>query len=169
MNNQKEVWKDVKDYEGHYQVSNLGRVKSLKNNETVFLKLNIDGRGYYKVALSNKGTPKTFRVHVLVAEMFLNHTPNGTNKVVVDHINNDRLNNKYSNLQLISNRENSSKDKSGGSSKYVGVSWNKQTNKWLASIRVNGKQKYLGRYKSEKIASAVYQYELDKLKENDKN
>jgi hypothetical protein len=138
----KEIFKDIPNYEGIYQVSNLGRVKSLKLNKEKILKLSIDGQGYLKVNLFDEGRRSTKNVHQLVAIVYLNHMPCGS-KIVVDHINCDKLNNRLENLQLISQRENLSKDKKG-SSKYTGVSWHKQKSKWQSQIIINGKYKYLG-------------------------
>lgn len=160
-----EIFKDIPGYEGSYQVSNLGRVKSLKLNREKILKPNINGGGYLYVILCNKGKFKTIRVHQLVAMAFLNHTPDGTHKIVVDHRNNDKQDNRLSNLQLISARKNSSKDKKGGTSKYTGVCWHKRDNKWLSSIEINGKNKHLGCFSSEEEASMYYQDALKSIEE----
>jgi len=117
-----EIFKDIPGYEGIYQVSDLGRVKSLKFNKEKILKPGVNNHGYYTVVLC-KGKRKTINVHQLVAMAFLNHEPCGYNGLIVDHKDNNPLNNRLSNLQLISQRENTSKDKKG-SSKYTGVSWN---------------------------------------------
>ena len=102
-------------------------------------------------------------VHQLVAMAFLGHVPCG-HKIVVDHINHDKLNNRLENLQLITNRENCSKDVKNKSSKYTGVSWDKARNKWVSQIKINGKTVPLGRYKCELVASIVYQKKLYLLK-----
>ena len=158
-----EIWREIKEYEDSYQVSNLGNVKSLNYNRTnkeKLLKLNINTHGYLTVGLYNGGNVKTFRVHQLVAVAFLNHTINGY-KVVVDHINNDKLNNTLGNLQLISQRENVSKDKKGFSSQYIGVYWSKNNKKWSSQIQINGKLKHLGLFNSELIASKAYNTALN--------
>lgn len=157
-----EIFKDIPGYEGMYQVSNQGRVKSLKLNKERILKL-VDNRGYLQVMLYNEGKFKAIKVHQLVAMAFLNHTPNGYNGLIVDHQDNNKLNNNLSNLQLVTNRYNASKDKKGGTSKYTGVSWNKERNKWISEIKINGKRKYLGRFKCELAAAVAYQKELIKL------
>ena len=172
MNQEKEVWLPIKGYDGLYEISDLGRVKSLErftNNmfgtktkiKERFLKFNPDGKGYLNCRLYKNGVGKTFKIHQLVAIAFLNHTPCGF-KLVVDHIDNNPLNNRLDNLQLITNRENSSKDRKGGTSKYIGVSLASGRKTWLASIRINGKNKYLGYYKTEIEASNAYQKELNK-------
>jgi len=157
--NQKEIWKDVKNYEGHYQVSNLGNVKSLKCGREKILKPSLANTGYYRVCL----TSGVVFIHKLVAISFLNHNPNG-HQLVVDHIDNNPLNNKLENLQLISHRENCIKDRK---SKYLtGVSKVSKSNKFRARIVINGKQKYLGCFTNELEASNAYQKELKKVNNN---
>lgn len=170
-----EIFKDVTGYEGRYQVSNLGRVKSLaraipKSNGQVqrrkerILKDGKDKNGYRLVGLCIKGVMSTKKVHQLVAIEFLNHTPSWMN-IVVDHINNDKTDNRVENLQLITHRQNISKSKSGGSSSYIGVSWNKQTEMWRARITINYWQTILGSFETEIEASEAYQKALsDHLK-----
>ena len=79
------------------------------------------------------------------------------NKLIVDHINNDKLDNTVENLQYITQRLNSSKDKKNTSSIYTGVSWNKEKKKWKSCIRINGKSKHLGYFTDELEASNTYQ------------
>ena len=174
--NQKEVWKDVKNYVGYYQVSNLGRVKSLeriiiRSNgselpiKSKLLSVCVCKRGYRFVSLRKPRKKMiTKRVHQLIAESFLNHTPCG-HKLVVDHIDNDKANNNLSNLQVISHRENSSKDIKNCSSKYTGVYWNKKDNKWKVSIRINGRKKHLGMFNDELEAHKAYQSKLKEINE----
>ena len=116
MLQKEEIWKDIKGYEGLYQVSNLGKVKSL---ERVFvdkighrqhikgriLKLTPDYRGYLLVSLcDNSGKKKTLRVHRLVCEAF---HENPQNKPEVNHINEDKLDNQACNLEWVTSKENS--------------------------------------------------------------
>lgn len=159
-----EIFKDVPDYEGIYQVSNLGRVKSIKFNKEKILKPSVNNRGYSYVNLCNKEKVKNVRIHQLVAITFLNHELCGY-KLVVDHKDNNPLNNNVNNLQLVTARYNSSKDKKGGSSNYTGVSWDKDSNKWASQIKINGKSKNLGRFNSEKEASEYYQAALKSIEE----
>lgn len=104
----KEEWKDVKGYEGFYQISNLGRVKSLggwcgtaKRKEKIRAK-SLTRDGYEKVRLIHQGKDKTMRVHRLVAEAFI---PNPENKDTVNHIDGDKRNNVVSNLEWIDRAE----------------------------------------------------------------
>lgn len=155
-----EVWKDIPDYQGLYQVSNLGRVKSLRFNKEKLLKQEIK-KGYKVFYLSKDSKTKQKSSHQLVAMAFLGHVPCG-HKIVVDHINNDKLDNRVENLQIITNRENCSKDVKNKTSKYTGVSWDKHRGRWSSKIKINGNTINLGRYKCELAAHLAYQ---DKLKE----
>ena len=94
-----EIWKDIADYEGLYQVSNRGRVKSLPRNGTSksekLLNLHKDSKGSYNVSLSKNGKRKIAYVHRLVAEAFL---PNPYNLPQVWHIDGNSENNEVDNL-----------------------------------------------------------------------
>lgn len=161
-----EIWKDVPNYEGIYQVSNLGNVKSLNYNKTgeeKLLKQQLNTRGYYQCIFSKLGKTKTFTLHQLVAITFLNHKPDGTQKLVVDHINDNKLDNRLENLQLISQRENAYKTQGKYSSKYKGVSWFKNLNKWASKININGNLKHLGYYSCELAAHYAYQEALKSI------
>jgi hypothetical protein len=158
-----EIWKDIPDYEGHYQVSNLGNVKSTKLNNQKLLKPYFDSGGYFIISLYKNFTKKTFLIHKLVAMAFLNHKNFKDTKLVIDHINNIKNDNRLENLQLITTRFNSSKDKKGYTSKYVGVSWDKQKNKWRSSIDINGKKKHIGLFKCELKAAFMYKEILKQL------
>ena len=111
-----EIWKDIQGYENLYQVSNLGRIKSLdrkvkvgiKNNDIVLhkgkiLKLNQKRNGYLSVDLSKEGIVKTISVHRLVAIAFI---PNVDNKMQVNHINAKKYDNRVENLEWCSYEEN---------------------------------------------------------------
>jgi hypothetical protein len=101
-----EKFKGIPNYKGLYQVSNLGRVKSLKRKNVRmnrFLKPSLH-KGYFKVTLCENGQQKAFDIHQLVAMAFLNHKPNNY-LLVVDHIDNNPLNNNVENLQIITHRK----------------------------------------------------------------
>ena len=164
-----EEWRAIKGYEGLYEVSNLGNVKSLARKDSLgrqvkekILKTPADSYGYYQCGLYLEGKVRKFFIHNLVAITFLGHKPNGNN-IVVDHINNVKTDNRLENLQLISHRENLSKDKKGYSSKYIGVTWHKSANKWVSHIGIDGRLKYLGLFINELEASRAYQYALKEL------
>lgn len=164
LTEQKEVWKSIPGYEGLYEFSNLHNVKSLsrrvKNWKGSFilkeriLKLHFNGK-YHKVGLHLNGKEKKFGIHQLVAMEHFAHVPCGY-KLVVDHIDTDTLNNKIENLQIITQRENTSRSRKITSSQYTGVSWHKKTNNWQSAIRINGKKVYLGNFDSQEEASLFY-------------
>tara|TARA_R110000824_G_scaffold79611_1_gene200511 strand:- start:284 stop:781 length:498 start_codon:yes stop_codon:yes gene_type:complete len=157
-----EEFKNIKGYNGDYQISNLGRVKSLKFGKEKILKNIKDGKGYFFVGLSKNNKSKLILVHQLVAIAFLGHMVNGLVKVV-NHVDFDRTNNKLDNLELVTTRENTNRKHIKSSSRYVGVSWSKSSSKWEARIRVNGKQLYLGYFVDELEASKAYQKALKTL------
>ena len=101
-----EIWKEVKDYEG-YKISNLGNVKSKTGR---LLKPCKSANGYLVLGLGKGDKRKTKSIHQLLAIAFLGHTPNGM-KLVVDHINGIKTDNRLINLQVITNRHNLSKDR----------------------------------------------------------
>ena len=101
-----EVWKDVVGYEGFYQVSNFGNVKSLGNKfsrKERLLKLSFQSKGYLTVVLQKDAKRKMVLVHRLVAEHFIF---NIYNKPQVNHINGIKTNNRVENLEWVSHREN---------------------------------------------------------------
>ena len=96
-----EIWKDIKGYEGLYQVSNLGRVKSLKNREKI---LNpFSDNNYLNVDLFKNRKKKRYKIHRLVAITFI---PNIDNKPEVNHIDGNKENNCISNLEWTTSSEN---------------------------------------------------------------
>ena len=98
----KEIWKDIKGYEGMYQVSNLGRVRSLKYGKYKILK-GTKSKGYLQVRLSKNGYQTTYRIHRLVAEAFIDKIEG---KNCVDHINGIIDDNRSENLKWCTVKEN---------------------------------------------------------------
>ena len=101
-----EEWKDIKGYEGKYQVSNLGRIKSLNYNHTKKEKiLDIKPRkdGYMYVGLFKNGKRKSFKVHRLVAEVFIE---NPNKYPVINHKDENKSNNCISNLEWCTHKYN---------------------------------------------------------------
>lgn len=101
---EEETWKDIKGYEGIYQVSNLGKVRSFSRkyanygNEAKILK-GLNNKGYLRVSLSKNGKCKMFSIHRLVAETFI---PNPNNYSCVNHKDENPLNNNVKNLEWCS-------------------------------------------------------------------
>lgn len=97
----KEAWRDVKGYEGYYQVSNTGKVYSVRSRK--LLALTFEKGGYVSVELNVKGKNKRLKVHRLVAEAFLD---NPNKKRTVNHKNSIRDDNDISNLEWATHSEN---------------------------------------------------------------
>lgn len=155
-----EVWKDVPNYEGLYQVSSFGRVKSFLFGKEKILKDTAGNNGYPLVNLYKDFKVTCFNVHILVAIAFLGHKPDGTRKVIVDHRDNNKLNNRVDNLKLVNYRENNSKDKKNKTSQYTGVRWRERNKKWEACIKFRDRSIHLGCFELEIDASNAYQKAL---------
>ena len=109
-----EIWKDVVGYEGYYQVSNLGRVRSLdriaSNGRKIkgkILSTKVNTPPYYqRVSLSVNGKMKLVQVHRLVAQAFV-YNPDPEHKTQVGHKDESRTNNRADNLEWVTPKENS--------------------------------------------------------------
>lgn len=162
-----EVFNTVLNYED-YKCSNLGRVMSFKKKEAIILKQYLIKDNYLSLILCNKEGKKVLSVHQIVAMAFLGHTPCGY-KIIVDHrIEDNRLDNRLSNLQLITPRGNTTKSIKNSVSKYTGVSWDKTVKKWRSAIHQDGKSIYLGVHENEVDASNAYKVALDKINNGEK-
>ena len=155
-----EQWKDIKGSEGLYQISNLGRVKSLWFGKERIMKQHKNKKGYLRISLIFNKKQYNKRVSCLVWDAF------GDKKrdVHVDHIDENKENNRIGNLQLLTCRENNTKRclNTKSSSKYVGV--HLQDNKyWVAQISINNKTEYIGLFKNEHDAHLAYQNKLSTL------
>ena len=165
-------------YEGLYDVSNYGIIKSLarewkcgkgytaRKDETI-LATTLDNYGYLAIGFNHKGKNETSQIHRVVWDAFGDKPRNGS-KLQVDHIDNNKLNNRIDNLQLLTNRQNTSKGFmiKNTSSKYTGVSWVNRDKIWRAHIRINKKLKHLGHFKNEYDAHLAYQKALGELNED---
>lgn len=110
-----EAWRDIPNYEGLYQVSDLGRVKSLERTvrcadgtrvlkERVLIG-SVNGRGYLTVGFSKDSKTKTKAIHKLVAIAFHGHIPDGM-ELAVDHKDGNKLNNHKDNLRIVTQKVN---------------------------------------------------------------
>lgn len=110
INSSQEIWKDVPNYEGFYEVSNLGNVRStsrevISYNGTRTIKGKLIrkhlNRGYQNVAFSKEGRVTTQKVHRIVMAAF-----KGESDLLVNHIDSNKANNNLSNLEYCTNKEN---------------------------------------------------------------
>jgi hypothetical protein len=161
-----EIWKDIQGYKGLYQVSNYGNVKSLAREidrgnlpnrfqKEKLLKKCAGSNGYYVINLFKNKKSKTFTIHSLVALAFIGERTD----IDINHIDSNKLNNVFSNLEYVSRRENTCHGKSR-KHKIPGLSFRKRTNKWCATPRLNGKIYELGYFnnidEAEKIILNFY-------------
>ena len=163
-----EIWKDVIGYEGYYQVSNFGNIKSLYiqglKGERV-LKPCKDGFGYLIITLCKNNTKKTKKIHIMVCESFLDHRTGGF-KFVIDHIDSCKTNNNLSNLRIVTQRENSSKERTIKSGLPAGVT--RSGKYFMSRITVDKFRKYLGTFKTILDAENAYNNELKIIKNGSK-
>jgi hypothetical protein len=173
-----ETFKQIPGYEGLYEVSDLGNVKSIgrfiksgsKSREKQvrwqndkILVLSIGVNGYKVVNLRKDNKTKCIYVHRLIADSFIQKL---LGDLQVDHINGDRTNNTLDNLRVISaqnNIRNSKKRKGNYTSEYKGVCFDKTRNKFKVEITIDGKCKSIGRFINEKDAALAYNNEALKI------
>ena len=163
MNQKKEVWLPIKGYVGFYEISNLGRVKSLKRTANVknggfrtvkekILKQEVVIGNYRRVLLRKNGNGKRFAVHRLVAFHFLKEDKN---RLFVNHIDKNPSNNKVENLEWVNRRENQTHASLNCSNNHYAVHYMKNQGDYQVSIFYNGVKNYLGTFKSIKKAVEI--------------
>lgn len=157
-----EIWVDIPEYIGIYQISNLGRVKGveryyqLRGKIPVLLKekilyLNTHKDGYVHVNLCKNGKVCHPRLSRIMLKSFI-----GPSDLQVDHIDGDKQNNKLSNLQYLTGRENTFKYFSNIPDKLIGAHYNKRSKKYHSVIKINGKSIQLGAFNNKEDAHAAY-------------
>ena len=149
---EEEEFKRIDGYDNYF-VSNFGNVKNSKTNR--ILKPGNDKKGYKQINLCKNGKAKMFTVHRLVGMAFLE---NPDNKQMIDHIDNNPANNNVKNLRWATSKDNcANQDKRiNNKSGFKGVAFNKPTNKYQATIYINGKNKNLGLFETAEEASRAY-------------
>ena len=176
-----EVWKDIKDYEEQYQVSNLGRIRSKERqaatkNPNVMRTIKAQERktfhnpkGYKTVVLTKDNKSKTFTIHQLVAQAFL---PNFTKGMIINHIDGIKDNNTISNLEISNHQHNQLHAVKTGlrakksSSQYHNVFYIKNpraVKKWASSINHNGKSIGFKSFHTEEEAARHADFLLDSV------
>lgn len=164
-----EIWKDIVGYEGLYQVSNLGRVRSCDKYVSYrwgerlikgkMLKPHFRGRGYIQYSLVNKQKQNNFYIHRLVAEAFI---PNPDNKPCIDHINTDKTDNRVENLRWVTHSENSNNPLTVEKHRY-------DTKKWIRKKGHPLQGKHLSDEHKRKISNSLKKYTDEELKQHRKD
>ena len=141
--------------------------------------INKDGYRVCKVGLNIQGKKVTYHIleHRLVVYLFGDKYGKtidaiafvGHGASVVDHIDSNRLNTDINNLQVVSKRYNSSREKSLKSGLPTGVVWHKRDKKYMAYIKIGKKTKFIGYYKTQEEASAAYQQKVKVLSKEHSN
>ena len=151
-----EIWKVIPGYEGLYEASTLGNVRSLNYKQTKKIKnltFNLTKNGYLRVHFKNK----VFGVHQIIAMTFLDFNCQG-HSLVIDHINEIKTDNRVENIQLLNNRQNVTK--SIERNLPVGVYKRTNRKKYFSKINIKGVRKYLGYFNTVEEASEAYQKAL---------
>lgn len=153
-----EIWKTIPGFE-NYQASTLGKIRSLKylgiQGKIQELKLFFHKSGYLMVNLLKNGIRYKFGVHQLIGITFLDYDTSG-HEFVLDHINNNPLDNRLENLQIITHRKNCCKDIKRNLPTGVDI----RGKKFRARIDLNGNRTHLGYFFTPEQASAAYQKAL---------
>jgi hypothetical protein len=149
-----EIWKYIDNTNNKYQISNYGNVKSFVHKNPKILKCSVGNNGYLTTSIKFNGVYKTVSIHKLVAIAFLNHVPDGYN-MVVNHIDNDKLNNHFSNLELVTPRYNASCHKTN-----PGVSINTKKNKYQIYFKHKKKNVFLSLVDLDDLEKANKLYNL---------
>ena len=145
-----EEWKPIVSHP-NYSISNLGNVLNTSTNRKM---MGGCRNGYKFVNVWSNNTQKTYKIHRLVAEHFLdNFDPN----LDIDHIDRNKQNNNVSNLRCVSRSDNlrNKSKRTGCSSKYKGV-YQLKNGKWRSSGYNDGIVKYLGQFETEEDAYKKY-------------
>ena len=151
---EEEIWKPIKEFEGYYEVSNIGRVRSLNYKRTgkeKILKNIEDYKGYLEVGLTKNGKRKQFKVHRLVAEAFI---PNPENKPCIDHINTVKSDNRVENLRWVTYKENSNNEKTlekfkGENHHFFGKHHTEETKKKISESQKGENNHMYGKHHTE--------------------
>ena len=151
-----EIYINLEGFES-YKVSNIGNFKSIKYGKERILKPTLYDK-YLFVTLCKNGKKYKQNIHILVAMAFLGHKPNGRISVV-NHIDNNQLNNHVDNLEITTTRINTTCHKTE-----PGIDWHKRSEKWRSRIHIKDKRVHLGYFDDKQDALDAYQKALNELK-----
>lgn len=187
LNGNTEVWKDIPGFEGRYQASNLGRIRSIQDNHGKYKEQIrstwISNKGYKYVQLFIKDKRHNVSVHHAVASAFL---PNPDAKPTVNHIDGNKQNNFVGNLEWATYSENhihayttglrnaqhvadrQRGSKIGTSSNFHNVSWDNTRQKWKATLKDKGRMVFQKRFDCEIEAAKYVNAMLDELGYSDR-
>jgi hypothetical protein len=145
LSDMKEEWRPVVGSEGAYSVSNLGRIRSNKNERI----MKASGEPYLIINFRYSGKKISKTVHSVVFDAFNGSDRNG---FVIDHIDGNRKNNRAENLRLLTSGQNIFRAKKGNSV-YRGVHWCKAKKKFIAEGSRWGRKKSLGQFDCDLLAA----------------
>lgn len=184
LNSNDVIWKALPGYEGRYEVSNQGVLRSIRTNHGTYQEKVISSRTrsvtcqYLYAQMSVNGAAIHIAIHRAVAAAFI---PNPESKPMVNHIDGNKLNNNACNLEWVTCRENhlhafatNLRDNShivelhlgsnsGCTSKYHNVTWDKSRGKWKATLKDQGKMLFQKRFDNEEDAALFVNNKLDEL------
>lgn len=164
-----DIWKDIEDFEGLYQVSNTGKVKSLITDR--ILKPGISSSGYHSVSLRKGGETFQNSIHRLVGKTFIS---NPDNLSEINHVNNIRSDNRAENLEWVTRQENvqhsivygdvlNAEPRKDNTSGVNGVTKNKY-GRWVVRVGFKNKRIYLGVYDTFEEAKKIRLDAVEKIK-----
>lgn len=155
LNGNNEIWKDIPEFEGRYQASSLGRIRSIQDNHGNYREhiraTWVSSKGYVYVQLFVKDVRHNVSVHHAVASAFI---PNPEKKKTVNHIDGNKQNNHVTNLEWNTHSENLKHAhatglkkgqehfkgvKVGSTSKFHNVTYDPARDRWIASVKSQGK------------------------------
>jgi hypothetical protein len=159
----KEIWKDIPGYEGYYQVSNLGNVKSLEriiiksDNSKMYVAGKTftpkkNSNGYLSVTFNVNQKKSYHSIHRLVLKTFLSES-----NLHVNHIDGNKHNNVLENLEYVTHLENMNHcNRVLHKRDRYGVVFNKKNNKWVVTLHVKDERRYIGAFKNIEEAYSIF-------------
>jgi len=155
-----EIWKDIEEYNGDYQVSNLGRIKSLKFRKEKILKSRKSNNRYFYIRLWKNRKSKNKYIHDLMFETFNNYKLKSDE--CVHHINKNKSDNNLDNFQLMTNSEHMNLHNSGENHPMYGKNHSEETKKLM-------REKRIGKHLSEKTKKLMSEKRIGKHGEKSSN